>query len=94
MYSKKYKLEKIEEFHRHNPIYDNMEGALCYLAYFKKGERGLFLYQVLDLDWFDAFPHRVHTSIVKDVEYTDDTVIVTTMNTRFTFKLIKRSKDR
>lgn len=39
MYNKKYRLEKIEEFNGHNYIYDDMEGNVCYLAYFKEGER-------------------------------------------------------
>lgn len=83
MCNKKYKLEKIEEFKHHNPVYDDMLGATCYLAYFNVGERGLFLYEIHD--WFSV-PHRVQTSIVKDVEYTrGNQVIVTTQNTRITF---------
>ena len=85
MYNKKYILEKIEEFHRHNPLYDNMEGCLCYIAYLNVGERGWFLYGLGGL--YD-YPSRVRTSVIKDVRYTDEAVIVTTQNTRFTFKLI------
>lgn len=88
MYNKKYILEKIEEFHRHNPLYDNMEGCRCYLAYLDAGERGWFLYH-REGEWPNYWPHRVHTSVVKDVQYSDDAVIVTTLNTRFTFKLDK-----
>lgn len=40
MYSKKYRLEKIEEFNGHNYIYDDMVGSICHPAYFKVGERG------------------------------------------------------
>ena len=86
MYNKKYILEKIEQFHRPNPIYLEMEGRLCYLVYFNVKERGWFLY--VNDDTFDYTPHRVHTSIVKDVQYLDNQVIVTTQNTRFTFKLL------
>lgn len=84
MHSKKYKLVKIEELRRHNPLYDGIEGRACYLAYLKVGERGWILYQKNDYDW----PHRIHTSIVKDVNYTrGNQVIVTTQNTRFTFEV-------
>ena len=85
MYSKKYRLEKIEEFNKHNPVYDDAEGAVCYLAYFNVGERGWFLCDYDD--WFNAV-HRIHTSTVKSVEYLDSQVIVETQNTRFTFTLI------
>ena len=80
MYNKKYHLEKIEEMNRHNPIYDDMEDAVCYLAYFNVGERGWFLAEDY---WGSA--HRIHTSTVRDVEYTDNQVLVTTHNTKFTF---------
>lgn len=85
MYSKKYKLEKLEEFNGHNPIYDGAEGSICYLAYLDEGKRGWFL---CDSGlWFEP-PHRIHTSVVKSVEYFDDGVILETQNTRFTFRLI------
>jgi hypothetical protein len=84
MYSKKYRLEKIEEFNWHNNIYDDLEGTICYPAYFKVGERGWFLYTK---DLFGV-AHRVHTSEIKRVDYVDDLIIVVTKNTKFTFKLI------
>lgn len=84
MHSKKYKLVKIEELRRHNPLYDGIEGCTCYLAYLKVGERGWILYQKNDYDW----PHRIHTSIVQEVIYEDDRVIVQTENTRFTFEVV------
>lgn len=86
MYNKKYRVEKIEEFNRHNPIYEGMEGCVCIPAYLHVGEHGWFLY--FRDDWFDQWPHRVRTSIVQEVEYADDTIIVTTENTRFTFRSI------
>lgn len=86
MYSKKYRLEKIEEFNRHNPIYDDMEGCICYPVYFNIGERGWFLHETDD--WFDL-PHRVHTSKVKNVEYFNGTIIVETKNTKFIFIEVK-----
>ena len=86
MYNKKYCIEKIEEFNRHNPVYDDVEGAICYLAYLNVGERGWFLY-IEDNGWYE-YAHRIHTSIIKSVEYFDDKVVVETQNTRFTFRLI------
>lgn len=86
MYSKKYKLESVEEFNRHNHLYDDILGSTCYLAYLKVGERGWILYE--DEGRYSP-PHRVHTSIIKEINYTrDNRVVVTTMNTRFTFAVI------
>lgn len=91
MYSKKYCLEKIEEFNRHNPLYDNMEGSTCYLVYLNVGERGWFLYEDYDPDEYPwhSLPHRVHTSVIKSVKYANEMAVITTQNTRFTFRLIK-----
>ena len=86
MYNKKYRLEKIEEFRRHNSIYDGMEGRVCYLAYLNVGKRGWFLYEE---DEFGFWAHRIHTSTIKNVDYTrGNQIIVTTKNTKFTFTLI------
>lgn len=86
MYSKKYCIEKIEEFNKHNPLYENIEGSICYPAYFNVNERGWFLY-IEDRIWYE-YAHGIHTSLIKDVEYIDNAIIVTTQNTRFTFRLI------
>lgn len=86
MYNKRYKLEKIEEFNHHNPIYEGVEGSICYPVYFNIGERGWFLY-VEDNGWYE-YPHRIHTSVIKSVEYIDDEIIVVTQNTKFIFKLV------
>lgn len=86
MYNKKYRLVDIEEFNRPNPLYLEMRGCVCYPVYFNVGERGWFLYECDDP--YD-YPHRIHTTTVKDVQYTrGNTIIVTTENTRFTFELI------
>jgi hypothetical protein len=92
-YNKKYILEDIEEFGKHNPIYDDIKGSICYLAYFNVGERGLFLYDAND--WYGV-PHRIHTTTVESVAYTGeninekiDRVIVKTRNTRFKFKQLE-----
>lgn len=87
MYNKKYRLVEVEEFGRKNPVYNEMLGKVCYLAYFNVGETGWFLYEI---DKWRDMPHRVNTSIVEDVDYTlGDTVIVTTKNTRLIFEVIK-----
>ena len=86
MYTKKYHIEKIEEFNAHNPLYDEIGDNVCYLVYLNVGERGWFMYDTGN--YYDR-PHRIHTSTVTSVEYIDDIVIVATRNTRITFKLIK-----
>lgn len=86
MYDKKYVIESIEEFGKHNEIYDGVKGCICYPAYLKIGERGWFLYEP---SMFDFAPvHRIHTSEIKSVDYIDDKVIVETQNTRFVFKTV------
>lgn len=86
MYNKKYRLESFKEFNGHNGIYAIIMGGVCYLAYFKVGEQGLFL---CETDDYSGIPHRIRTSIVKDVKYTrGNQVIVTTQNTELTFTLI------
>ena len=86
MYNKKYRIEKIEEFNHHNPIYEGVEGYIAYPAYLNVGERGWFLWIE---DWlFKEFAHRIHTSIIESIEYIDDAIIVETQNTKFTFRLI------
>lgn len=90
MYNKKYILEKIEEFNGHNDIYDDMQGSVCYLAYFNVGERGWFLQET----GFDM-AHRIHTSIVKGITYyqnaelSSNYIAVETNNTKLIFREIK-----
>lgn len=87
MYNKKYVLEKIIEFNEHNPIYDGMQGCVCYLAYLKVGQRGWFLCE--QENWFDS-PHRICTSVIQKVKYAyRNRIIVTTQNTKFTFVAVK-----
>lgn len=87
MYNKKYIIEKIEEFNHHNPIYDGVEGRIAYPAYFNAGERGWFLW--IEDGWFKGLAHRIHTSAIVSVEYSDDEIVLTTQNTRFVFRLVK-----
>ena len=87
MYNKKYRCSKIEELNnKNNPLHDEVIGQECYLAYLNIGESGLFLYNAED--WYGTYAHRVYTSEIKDVEYTDNQVIVITMNTKYVFDLI------
>ena len=84
MYNKKYTVEKIEQLNRYNPIYEDMEGCICYPVYFNVGERGWFLYEA---NVWDGWPHRVHTTVIKDVVYDEHgRIFVTTQNTKFVFK--------
>lgn len=84
MYSKKYRIVGIEE-NVPNPTHEDMKGKICYLAYLNVSERGWFLLETDE--WFNPV-HRIHTSEIKDVEYTNDCVIVTTENTKYTFELV------
>ena len=87
MYSKKYRLEEVEEFNTPNSIYKDIRGRICYPAYLKLGERGWILYE-RDDEWLGV-PHRLHTSVIKDVDYVIGDVleiVVTTENTRLIFK--------
>lgn len=92
MHNKRYILEKIEEFGRHNFVYDGAEGCIAYPAYFNVGERGWFLY--VEDHPTERFAHRIHTSVVKSVEYFEnltnekDYIVVETENTRLKFRLI------
>lgn len=87
MFNTKYRLVEIADRKRYNPLYEDAEGSICYLAYFKVGERGWFLYEVED-DFF-APAHRMHTSEVQSVEFTDNGgVIVKTKNATYKFAVI------
>lgn len=89
MYSKKYRLLNVEQFCGHNPTYDNKLGCVCYPAYLKVGERGWLLIEYQASDEWMAYPHRLHTSIIKGVEYTrDGRIVITTEHTRLTLKEI------
>ena len=88
MYNKKYRLEKIEQLNHYNPIYEDVEGKIAYPAYFNVGERGWFLY-IEDNGFWGEYAHRIHTSVVKSIDYVGDEINVITQNTRFVFKLEK-----
>lgn len=91
MYDKKFRLIRITKDdynslpHSRRHFYGNMSGRLCYLGFFKIGERGWFLCE--NGDEFDPV-HRIHTSVVKDVKYEENgNIIVTTENTVYTFEV-------
>lgn len=98
MYNKKYRLQNIET-ERNNPMHAEILGKVCYLAYFKKGERGWFLCDTeatFDCDTGATFDpvHRIHISEVKDVQYTrGNQVIVSTENTKYVFEVILDGKE-
>lgn len=88
MYSKKYRFEKIEQFRGLNHTYDDMEGRVCYPAYLKVGERGWILYEIEGE--YPCWPHRLHTSPIKNVERLRDcTLVITTENTRMILAVTK-----
>ena len=87
MYSKKYRFERIEHFRGLNHTYDDMEGCICYPAYLKVGDRGWILYE--REDEYPQWPHRLHTSIVMNVNYVigdELRIVIETENTRLTLK--------
>lgn len=91
MYSRRYVIKSINEFGRHNYIYDDVEGCICYPAYLKVGERGWFLYEPAK---FDLAPvHRIHTSVVQSIGYTSNEIVVVTENTKFVFKVAEDIDD-
>lgn len=84
MYSRKYRLINIDS-RRSTCVHAECLGKVCYLAFFKEGERGWFL---CDVDDGTDYPvHRIHTSNVQSVKYFDNgsMVIVSTENTDYEF---------
>ena len=86
MYNKKYRLIEIDRPDENKNVCDDMKNSICYLAYLKVGERGWFLYEADD----PIVPvHRIHTSVIKDVQYTrGNRVVVMTENTKYVFEVI------
>ena len=86
MYSKKFRLADIRiQSERNKGFYDSIKGNICYLGFFKIGERGWFL--VDEMQGFEPV-HRIHTSEVKDVKYEENgNIIVVTENTTYTFEI-------
>lgn len=82
-YDKQFKATKVETKGFRRDIHDEVEGSICYPAYFKVGERGWFLVKTDDM--FGYF-HRFHTSKIKNVIYEDKRIIVETKNTIYYFE--------
>lgn len=92
MYSKKYKAIEINS-KDYNVVHQEVLGKVCYLAYFKTGEKGWFLYEPSEM-FFPTPVHRIHTSFVNDVDYSQpNKVIVTTNNTTYTFEEITEDSE-
>lgn len=88
MFGHKYLLSSVEEFGEHNPVTDTILGKVCYLCYFRPKETGVFLVDTADEYGFS--PHRIFTSKVKHVFCgEDESVIVETERTRYTFEVIE-----
>ena len=85
--SKKYRAVSVITNEPHE-VHNNVQGKVCYPAYFKIGERGWFLCEMSEI-LFPTPVHRIHTSYVKNIELTENGFIVHTENTRYEFVEIK-----
>ena len=88
MYSKKYLITKVES-NKYNPLHEEVKNAICHPAYLNVGERGWILYR--PNDWLYEFDvmHRLHTSIVNNVIYDEDQIIIETKNTKYVLELVE-----
>lgn len=82
-YNKKYRAVSVKTSEPRE-VHNNVEGKICYPAYFKVGERGWFLCEMSDV-LFPTPVHRIHTSTVQKVEYYDNGLTVYTENTTYEF---------
>lgn len=88
MFSTKYHIESIEEFSKSNPMHDEIMGKICYPAYFKVGERGIFLVDTEKEPIIFRYD-RILTSLVKEVVTNrDGGFTVTTKNSKYIFKAV------
>lgn len=94
MFDVKYRLVEIEEFNgEHNPLHDDLLGKACYPAYFKPGEHGWMFCEIVEFS--DPFPHRIRTSVVRDVTVDrGGGFTVTTENSRMVFREIHEEEAR
>ena len=83
MYNQRYRLTKLES-NKRTQMHEEIEGNICYLAYFNVGEVGWFLCDTRAM--FNPV-HRIRTSIVNNVLYADNQIIVVTENSKYTFEL-------
>lgn len=79
MFNKKYQLVDIVSKKKDVQLHKDALNQICYPAYFVVGESGFF---VCCLTYAT---HTIKTSLVKNVEYNDNKIVVTTENTRYTF---------
>lgn len=89
MYSKRYVIENIAEKGEHNPSYDDFIGGYCFPAYLKVGSRGWLL--CVKNDSWTLTPHRLHTSIIKNIFCEEDMITVETEHTSLFIREIKES---
>ena len=66
-----------------NPLHQEIVGRLCWLDILELGKFGWF---TVEMD--DGCPHRICTSIIKNISVTDDIndITLTTNNSVYTFK--------
>ena len=87
MYSKKYRITKVES-NKHNPLHEQVKDTICHPAYLNVGERGWILYRPNDVAGFDI-ANRLHTSIINNITYEENQIIVETENTKYVLELIE-----
>lgn len=87
MYSKKYRITKVES-NKCNPLHEEVKDTICHPAYLNVGERGWILYRPDEFSGFDM-ANRLHTSIVNNITYEENQIIVETENTKYVLELIE-----
>lgn len=83
-YNKKYRVVSVKTAEPRE-VHNDVEGKICYPAYFKVGERGWFLCEMPDA-LFPTSVHRIHTSPVQKVDYANNKITVCTENTTYEFE--------
>jgi len=71
----------------YNPIHDIVQGSPAVILEARVGERAWFAYK-LEEDEFHPW-HRVHTSLVENIEELVDKIVLNTENTKYSFVRVK-----
>lgn len=72
---------------KHNPYHDEMRGSIAAVVSAEIGDGAVIRYT----PEYDNRPHYVTTSMVKSVEESDNSLIIETNNTIYTFQAIKQA---
>lgn len=83
-YNKKYRAVSVKTAEPRE-VHNEVEGKICYPAYFKVGERGWFLCEMSEV-LSPTTIHRIHTSTVQKVDYANNKITVYTENTTYEFE--------